>query len=110
MGTGSVFNFVATECRPDDDARFNKWYDEVHIPMLFKYSGMLGVTRYKLADDSSGQARYLAVYEFKDATSLAAFEKSPELAAARDEMAQSWQGKFTIKWRAPYTPLKTWKK
>jgi len=111
METGRVLNIVATECEPDQEAKFNKWYNEVHIPMLLKFDGMLGVTRYKLIGGSEGQAKYLALYEFKNQASLEAFQKCDELAAARDEMAQTWKGKsFEIKWRAQYEPLKTWKK
>ena len=111
METVKVINIVATECHSDDDAKFNKWYDEVHIPMLLKFDGMLGVTRYKLSSGTTGQAKYLAIYEFKNKASFDAFQKSSELAAARDEMGQTWKGRgFDIKWRAQYEPVKTWKK
>ncbi len=111
METGRVINIVASECQPDQEAKFNKWYNEIHIPMLLKLTGLLGVTRYKLAGDSKGQTKYLAVYEFKDQSSLDAFEQSAELSAARDEMAQTWKGGgFEIKWRAPYEVIKTWRK
>jgi antibiotic biosynthesis monooxygenase (ABM) superfamily enzyme len=111
MENGRVINIVASECQPDQEIKFNKWYNEVHIPMLLKIPGLVGVTRYKLAGEASGQAKYLAVYEFKDRSSFEAFEHSPELSAARDEMAQTWKnGGFDIKWRAPYEAIKTWKK
>ncbi len=111
MESGHVLNIVATECRAEHEAEFNKWYNEVHIPMLFKFDGMVGVTRYKLVDGSEGMARYLALYEFKNKAALDAYQKSPELAAARDEMGQTWKGRaFDIKWRAQYEPIKTWKK
>jgi hypothetical protein len=111
METGRVINIVASECQPDQEIKFNKWYNEIHIPMLLKLTGLVGVTRYKLAGDANGQAKYLAIYKFKDQSSLESFEKSVELAAARDEMAQTWKdGGFEIKWRAPYEVIKTWKK
>jgi antibiotic biosynthesis monooxygenase (ABM) superfamily enzyme len=110
MSTGHVFNFVATECLPDEEAKFNKWYNETHIPMLLSFPGLLSVVRYKLAESTAGQAKYLAVYEFKDQATLNAFENSAELAAAREEMAQTWKGNFNLKWRAPYESLKSWKK
>ena len=84
METVKVINIVATECHSDDDAKFNTWYDEIHIPMLLKFDGMLGVTRYKLSSGTTGQAKYLAIYEFKNKASFDAFQKSSELAAARD--------------------------
>lgn len=111
METGRVINIVASECQPDQEAKFNKWYNEVHIPMLLKLTGLLGVTRYMLSGNANGQTKYLAIYEFKDQSSLEAFEQSTELAAARDEMAQTWKGGgFEIKWRAPYEVIQSWKK
>ena len=110
MEKGRVLNIVASECRPDEEDKFNKWYNETHIPMLLKFEGMLGVTRYKLLSGSSGQATYLALYEFRDQESLDAFQKSAELAAARDEMGQTWKNGIDIKWRAQYEPMKTWSK
>jgi quinol monooxygenase YgiN len=111
MEAGRVINIVAAECHPEDEAKFNKWYNEIHIPMLFTYDGMLAVTRYRMVGGPEGQARYLAVYEFKDQAALDGFQKSAEMAAAREEMGQTWKARgFDIKWRAQYEPLKTWKK
>ena len=111
MATGHVFNFVATECLPDDEAKFNKWYNEVHIPMLLKFPGLLAVTRYKFIGGDAGQVKYLAVYEFKNQASFEAFEKSPELKAAKEEMGQTWKDDmFDIKYRARYETIKAWGK
>ena len=111
MGTGKVINIVASECAAADEVNFNKWYNEIHIPMLLKFSGLLGVTRYKFIGGDAGQVKYLAVYEFKDKASFEAFEKSPELSAAKEEMGQTWKNKmFDIKYRARYETIKTWQK
>ena len=111
MESGRIVNIVATECQADQEAAFNKWYDEVHVPMLLKFQGMTAVTRYKLAGGSEGQARYLAIYEFQDQSAFKAYEASPELAAARAEISQTWKVKgFDTKWRAQYQPLRTWTK
>ncbi|MFC2038361.1 DUF4286 family protein [Chloroflexota bacterium] len=111
METARVLNIVGIECQPDQETRFNKWYDEVHIPMVLKFDGMVGVERYKLLGGTEEQVKYLTFLEFRDKASLEAYQKSPELTAAREEMTQTWKGKgFNIKWRAQYEPLKTWKK
>jgi heme-degrading monooxygenase HmoA len=76
-----------------------------------KHKAILGVARYRLAGGSEGQAKYLAVYEFESKDAFDAFEKSPEFAAAREEMRQTWGDRvFEIKWRAQYDVLKTWKR
>ncbi len=108
---GKIINMVATECKPEVEAEFNRWYDEVHIPLLFKYQGMKKVARYKLASGPDEFPAYLAIYEFDSPQAYQAYESSPELADARAEMKETWQGGgFEIKWRARYEELKTWEK
>lgn len=105
-----MINIVATECRPEDEKKFNDWYNNVHIPMLLKCKGLLAVTRYKLKNGSDGLPKYLAVYEFKDEKAFEDFEKSPELAAAREDVRQTWKNGLDIKWRAQYEVIKSWDK
>jgi antibiotic biosynthesis monooxygenase (ABM) superfamily enzyme len=111
MAKARFLNLVGTECVSGDEVNFNKWYNEVHIPMLLKYKGLKKVTRYKLAGDAGGQAPYLAVYEYDNKEALDGMGKSPEFKAAIDEMTETQKKlKFGIKWAAPYEPLKTWGK
>jgi uncharacterized protein (TIGR02118 family) len=111
MAKARLLNIVATECPPKNDAKFNKWYDEVHIPMLFKFKGMKKVTRYRIMEDIKEKARYLAVYEFDTKEALEAYAKSPEFKAAIDEMNATWKGDmFEIKWADNYEPIKTWER
>jgi antibiotic biosynthesis monooxygenase (ABM) superfamily enzyme len=109
MQNKHVINIVASDCRPEEENKFNSWYDEVHIPFFLKFSGLLSVARYKLAGTADRQARYLAVYEFASREDLEKFSNSPEVAAARAEMRQTWGEKgIDIKWRAPYELLRRW--
>ena len=111
MAKPRVLNIVATVCAPKNEARFNKWYNEVHIPMLMKYKGIKKVTRYKIIDEKSEKSRYLAVYEFDDKKSLAEMPKSPEFKAAIEEMQSTWKPEgLDIKWALSCEPLKTWGK
>lgn len=111
MAKGTILNIVATECSAENEARFNKWYNEVHVPMLFKYKGMKKVGRYRLTGESKDQAKYLAIYEFETKEAMEAFPKSPELAAGLEEMQGSWKdGEINIKWMAVYEPIQTWEK
>jgi heme-degrading monooxygenase HmoA len=111
MAKTRVLNIVATECPPKNVVKFNKWYDEVHIPMLFKFKGMKKVTRYRIMEDNKEKARYLAVYEFETKEALAAYSKSPEFKAAIDEMNTTWKGNmFEIKWADNCEPIKTWER
>jgi antibiotic biosynthesis monooxygenase (ABM) superfamily enzyme len=101
---------VWTRCAPELDAEFNKWYDEVHIPMLTRDGHIISVRRLRLSSEiESEQAPYLAVYEFKDLATFKDWLKSDALADARKEMRQTWGGRdMEIKSRACYEPVSNW--
>lgn len=105
-------NIVGSKCRPDQEAKFNKWYNEIHIPLLMKAKGLKSVTRYKLANEDKNASTYLAIYQFDSKEDMDAYNKSPALAAAREEMKQSWpeSGCWEITWRAPYEEVKAFKR
>ncbi len=111
METKSVIHIVATQCQPEIEEKFNKWYDETHIPMLFKYSGLKSATRYKLLSESEDYPKYLAVYEFESREAFKAYQTSPELAEALEEMKETWkQNGYETKWRVQYELIKTWQR
>ena len=111
MENKAVINVVATRCRPEVEEKFNKWYDEVHIPLLFKFKGMKEVTRYKILKDTGEYPTYLTLYLFENREDYEEYAASPELAAGREEMAETWKdGGFDIEWRVPYEAVKTWKR
>ena len=109
MAKARILNIVATEITKKNEARFNKWYNEVHIPMLMRYDGIKKVTRYKIIDEQGRKAKYLAIYEFDTKETLTALTNSPEFKAAIAEMQGSWKGEmFDIKWAMSGEPIKTW--
>ena len=109
MAKGLVLNIVATECAAGLDDRFNKWYNEIHIPMLLKYKGLKQVGRYRLADGAEGQAKYLAVYGYETKEDMDGLSTSPEFAAAMEEMQGSWKDEeVSIVWMAAYEPIQMW--
>jgi uncharacterized protein (TIGR02118 family) len=104
-------NIVATSCMPGDEAKFDKWYNEVHIPMLMKYKGIKKVTRYKISEGSKVKGQYLAVYEFDSQEAMSACDASPEFKAAINEMNETWKGHmFEIPWMMNCAPIKTFGK
>jgi uncharacterized protein (TIGR02118 family) len=112
MAKARILNIVATESPPGQEVKFNKWYNEVHVPLLFKYKGLKRVTRYQLIGKGGGQgATYLAIYEYDSEDEMNAFSQSPEFKAAIDEMNETWKGQmFEVKWAANYEPIKTWER
>lgn len=106
-----VIKVTGVRCDPQVEERLNKWYDDVHIPMMLKFPGLSKVTRYKALTDVGGSSDYLAVYEFSDEQALRDFEDSPELAAARLEKQKSWKkGEWERISRIQYEMVKTWSK
>jgi len=109
--TKPIINIVATQCQPEVEEAFNRWYNDIHIPMLFKFKGIKKVTRYKRLSDAEELPTYIATYEFDNQKDYEAYTTSPELAAARDEMNETWkQEGFEVKWQAQYEPIKTWER
>lgn len=111
MAKARILNIVATECSPENDAKFNKWYNEVHIPMLMKYKGIKRVTRYKTIEARGAKPRYLAIYEFDTKEDLNDSMASPEFKAALEEMQETQKNcKFEIKSATACEPIKTWER
>jgi antibiotic biosynthesis monooxygenase (ABM) superfamily enzyme len=102
---------ISTDCSPEMAQEFNEWYNNVHIPMALKYPGMLKASRYQLSKNSQRKS-YLTIFEFRDRETMQAFPDSPEVASAKEEMQQRWQGNlpFEIKSRAEYDLIIDWEK
>ena len=91
------------------EEKFNKWYNEVHIPMILKYKGVKRASRYKQLGDNKESPKYLAFYEFENKEAMDALHDSPEFAAAGEEMNETWKdGGFELKWVTPYEHIQTW--
>ena len=111
MENKPVIHVVATQCKPEVEEEFNKWYDEVHVPLLFKFRGMKKVTRFKILKDTGEYPKYLAIYEFESRKDYEEYAASPELAAGQKEVAETWkESVFDIKWRVQYEAMKIWQK
>ncbi len=110
MAKNKILQIVATECAPDVDEKFNKWYNEVHVPMLYKNKNLKKVARYKLQGEAPGQAKYLALYEYEDQKSVEEFQKSSETMEAFKEMGETWKDVNNMKWVASYELIKSWER
>jgi len=98
---------VMIKCAPELEAEFNKWYNEVHMPLVMQGGMMKAATRYKVTDAVKTDAvTFTTLCEFED---RAAFEKwftSDILAAARKNTTEVMGGK-PVEWtgRAFYEPV-----
>jgi hypothetical protein len=109
MSINQVINIVGTQCQPKDEEKFNKWYNEVHVPMLMKTKKIIGVARYKLIG-ATGLPNYIALYKFANQKDLEAFMVSPEREAAGKEMRETWGKEIEVTSRVQYELVKEWGK
>jgi hypothetical protein len=90
MARKPVLNIVTTQCQPHEEEKFNKWYNEVHVPMVLKFRRIEQAARYKVISEKTALPRYIAIYKFPSQQDFEAFEEGPELAAALKEMVETW--------------------
>ena len=95
----TVFMVRATITK-DQEAAFNKWYDEEHVPQVLRYNGAISGRRYRrLTGDDKYD--YMAVYEFASEQVLQQFLQSEALndlraeydkhfGAVSERMGQGW--------------------
>jgi hypothetical protein len=62
----TIMAVLTNPSSPEQEAEYNAWYNEVHLKELMEVPGIVGATRYKLAEGASpaqSEHRYLALYE-----------------------------------------------
>jgi uncharacterized protein (TIGR02118 family) len=106
----SIVNVVTTQCQPEDAVKFNKWYDEVHIPMLLKSKKVLGVARYQAVAEKGKPPRFMATYNFASMKDFEDFGKGPEMDDAKKDMQATWGQKVEVTSRVQYELIREWKK
>ena len=111
MPNNYLIQIVASESTPEKEAEFNKWYTDVHVPMLFEFEGVKQVSRYRRQGDNEQCAKYLAFYEFESEEALDAFHRSSAFAAAGADFKDKIEDTgFTIKWAGAYELIKSWER
>lgn len=72
---------------------FNRWYDEVHVPLVTGGGHFFAITRYRLTDAfPSDLAKYIAVCEFKGEDIFRQWLVSGARAEAARDTAATWEG------------------
>lgn len=108
MANNRIIQIVASESTPDKEAEYDAWYTDTHIPMLFGYRGMKKVSRYRLAGETEGAARFLTVYEFESKEAMDKLHESADFKAAIEDFESRKDGlNFKLKWAAVYELTKT---
>lgn len=118
MKDESVMWIVGTQCKPGvDEDKFNKWYDEVHVPMLLEGNHVKKVTRNKIAEKEYHVAntthecpKYLTIYEFENLAAFEAWMSSPDREVAGEDKLTTWGegGGYEVFWATRYDTMQTW--
>lgn len=66
---GATVLVVTMEVDPEDEAEFNKWYNEQHLPERMEIPGYVSARRFKL-EDGDGALTYLCIWELEDGSPL----------------------------------------
>ncbi len=90
LTNASYIWIVRMDVSPEHEEEFNRIYDEEHVPMVMKASGMISAARF-VTDDPS-VPRYAAIYEIAD----------PKVPAAKEFRALADSGEWPHRVR-PYT-------
>ena len=68
---GNTVLVVTMEVDEADEAEFNKWYNEQHLPERMAIPGYISARRFKLEGDSNNSAlKYLCIWEMDDGSPL----------------------------------------
>jgi Domain of unknown function (DUF4286) len=74
----TVLFVVKASITPEQEAAFNRWYNDEHCPQLLQFDGAISARRYKaiLGEDDY---QYMALYEFESEVAFRRFLESGHL-------------------------------
>jgi hypothetical protein len=87
----------------DQEAAFNKWYNEEHCPQLLRYKGAVSARRYR-AIIGEDKYQYMAVYEMQDEATLRRFLESTEF----KDLKREYDARFGTSERERFGYVQVW--
>jgi len=123
MGDKPLIMILGTECSPEWEEEWSKWYSEEHLPRMFYSCNARKATRYKIkylpeegeiartAQERSQETvypPYLSIYNFDKWDDVIAYYSS-EARKLQVEKWNDWASKGArIIWRLFYETIQTW--
>ena len=118
--------FIGSECPPELEEDWGKWYAEKHIVDFLKIDGIKGAARYKIRipgedvgitptqtelTEKASHAPFLAIYDFDSFEAIRGYYTSD----ARPELVEDWNKNWgatgaKVLWRVFYETIGTWEK
>ncbi len=105
------------------DSWFNKWGQEVFIPLIMRLPGLKEYTRYQLIEvESTGLSDfyrtkrsveyppYLSILTFENIKAFENYEKSLELAAFKSSLYTPFPLGLNYQWYVQYRLMRSWRK
>jgi hypothetical protein len=109
MKNRSIMHVVGTECPPERQEEFDRWYNETHIPDVLKFKKLRGVIRMKNLHPGTEYPVFLTIYQFDNEKDYEEYIQSPERAAAGGEwMRVQRELGATRKWSVQYEVTRSW--
>lgn len=93
---------IALYKTPDDPAAFDNAYFNTHLPLLKKVPGLQRTNIYRITRTMMGDEYHLmAAMTFADVDALKAALRSPEMAAAGENLDSFAKDMYTLMWGDP---------
>jgi Domain of unknown function (DUF4286) len=85
------------------EAAFNRWYNEEHVPEVLQFPGLVSARRYR-AIEGEDKYQYMAVYEVQDEATYRRFVSSDHMKHLRAE----YDAHFPASERARFAYVQVW--
>ena len=97
---------VGTNCTdPAQEAEFNKWYDQTHIPEVCKQPGFIRAERYEIINPQPGGPKYLALYMLEDEAAWKNFQEYRKKVRSGEVPNFKPGPPFTTSWTGAFKPI-----
>ena len=104
----STFFIVETKVSPENELKYNEWFNKVHIPLVLKSPGMLRARRYKAMDAEDSQGKYLTIFEMQNEEAVKEWDQGSARKAAHQNKLEIWgEGGFTTNWAGCFNRLQS---
>ncbi len=87
----------------EQEAAFNRWYNDEHVPQVLQFPGLVSARRYK-ALEGEDKFQYMAVYELKDEATYHRLMSSDHMKLLRKE----YDAHFPMSERARLAYTQVW--
>ena len=82
MGQKPVIDILEARYSKEDTGVIDKWYDEVHFPILLRSKYIRSIARYKVMSGSEEFVRYFIICKYDSEEDFEAFKASEEFQEA----------------------------